>query len=164
MIYISHINLDDNIFNEIICMFKENMQYTQKWDQTNVLNITNLEGNSEIVKKILNLIKIIQSFVFNDKRFEFIEQIEIVQYKVGTSKAYHYDSSRNSTSATSVTYLNDNYVGGQTVIDGISIQPISGRTVYFDGKLHKHCVNHILKGTRYTITIWYGRQVNLLYD
>ena len=52
--------------------------------------------------------------------------------------------------------LNDNYIGGHTVIEGIDVQPLSGRTVYFDGMEFRHGVSNVIKRDRYTLSMWYG--------
>lgn len=85
-----------------------------------------------------------------------VEWSQVVEWKVGSSQAYHRDKTSDKTVLTSITYLNDDYVGGQTSIENdIDIVPKLGRTVYFDGLHYVHGVKKIEKGVRYTLPIWY---------
>ena len=52
-------------------------------------------------------------------------------------------------------------IGGNTIIGGVDVQPMMGRTVYFDGCEFRHAVSNVLKGDRYTISSWYGEDVSL---
>ena len=38
----------------------------------------------------------------------------------------------------------------------IDVQPLSGRTVYFDGMEFRHGVSNVIKRDRYTLSMWYG--------
>jgi len=160
MIYVSQIHINKNFIDEIIELFRDNFIDTFVWDETRVLSMTkyglNTEKNEKIYSKIFALVKEVQDLVSHDKKFKYIENAEIVKYPQGSSKCYHYDVSRKSTQAASITYLNDDYIGGQTVISGVNVQPLSGRTVYFDGTSNRHCVENVLKGDRYTLSLWYG--------
>ena len=98
----------------------------------------------------------IKSFVDHDPKFGILQNVEIVKYPCGAAKGYHYDVTRTTTTGASITYLNDDYLGGNTVIGGVDVQPMMGRTVYFDGCEFRHAVSNILKGDRYTISSWYG--------
>src|SRR3546814_21190338 len=60
--------------------------------------------------------------------------------------------------------LNDDYDGGHTVIrphgdetddHNIEIVPRVGRTVFFHGAYHDHCVSEVSGGERYTIPMRY---------
>lgn len=160
MIYVSQLDIKKDFVDDIINMFRENFTDTFVWDETRVLSMTkyglDTEKNKVVYSKIFDLVKKVQSLVSHDNRFKFIENAEIVKYPQGASKCYHYDVARKSTEAASITYLNDDYIGGQTVISGVNVQPLQGRTVYFDGTSNRHCVENVLKGDRYTLSIWYG--------
>ena len=47
----------------------------------------------------------------------------------------------------SITFLNDDLVGGEAVVEGVKITPLLGRTYYLDGKEHKHAVMNVIKGS-----------------
>jgi predicted 2-oxoglutarate/Fe(II)-dependent dioxygenase YbiX len=67
------------------------------------------------------------------------------------------------TSLTSITYLNEDFDGGRSVMyDGTKIKPKTGRTLIFDGNKYIHGVEPILKGERYTLPIWYKNTIREL--
>ena len=54
----------------------------------------------------------------------------------------------------SVCYLNDDYVGGSTLIADTAIEPLKGRLVLFNSKNILHGVNKV-GGNRYTFIAWF---------
>lgn len=155
MIYISHINLDDQTIKYLIDSFKENIMNTYVWDETRVLSLDRVD-KGEFYYRVLALAKHVKSLVFHDEKFSTLQNVEIVKYPCGAHKNFHKDRTRKTTTGASITYLNDNYIGGQTVIEGIDVQPLSGRTVYFDGMEFRHAVSNVIKNDRYTLSMWYG--------
>ncbi|CAR63336.1 hypothetical cyanophage protein [Synechococcus phage S-RSM4] len=155
MIYISHMNLEDETIKYFINSFKENIMNTYVWDETRVLSLDRVD-KGEFYYRVLETAKNVKSFVSNDERFSILQNVEIVKYPHGAHKNFHKDRTRKTTTGASITYLNDNYIGGQTIIEGVDVQPLSGRTVYFDGMEFRHAVSNIIKGDRYTLSMWYG--------
>lgn len=89
-----------------------------------------------------------------------IDWCEIVKWPIGSFKLPHKDITSKETTFTSVTYLNDNYDGGETyIVDDIKIVPKVGRTFFFDGVHYTHGVTEVKKYDRYTIPIWYKRTI-----
>ena len=92
---------------------------------------------------------------------------EIVKRPPGTEHPKHLDIAEESTIFSSVTYLNDNFTGGETYIINditlrkhvrdlsVKISPKTGRTLYFDGKQYEHGVTEVKDSHRYTLAIWY---------
>ena len=115
----------------------------------NKCKYTDISLEHELVKKV-------QNHVANDKRFNNVESAQIITYPTGVSKSFHLDGARETTTGTSVTFLNDDFVGGEPMIEGIKISPIAGRTYYIDGKMYQHAVLNVIKGSRHTLTVWYN--------
>jgi len=91
---------------------------------------------------------------FNSK-FE-IDWWQIVQWPRGSYQPFHKDNASDKTKLTSITYLNDDFKGGETIfIDGTVISPYPSKTIFFDGQWFEHSVLTILKNTRYTVACWY---------
>jgi hypothetical protein len=174
MIYISQIAIDKSFQDFILNCFKKH-ENKDVWHGTNILRVkdgkemlcddgawryfqTPINMDLQEYRAICNFAEYIRSFVNHDKRFEHIHYIDITEYPTGVSKPYHFDVARYTTTASSITYLNDDFIGGQTVIEGTSVQPLLGRTVYFDGKNLNHCVMDVVKGSRYTLSMWYGTE------
>ena len=87
-----------------------------------------------------------------------VDWLEIVKWPSNSYQNLHLDKASNKTVLTSITYLNENYSGGETYFkDGMIIKPKTGRTLIFDGMHYVHGVKTIKKGTRYTLPVWYKR-------
>ena len=85
----------------------------------------------------------------------FVNYFQIVKWPKGELHKPHKDFERYCYS--SIIYLNDNYKGGETIIDKTIIKPKEGLMVLFPGKKMVHSVNKIKKGVRYTIPCWYSK-------
>jgi|TARA_R100001530_G_scaffold9585_2_gene9683 hypothetical protein len=98
----------------------------------------------------------IKSYVKHDNRFEKVQRHQIVKYPTGVSKGFHFDTGRDNTTGASITFLNDDLVGGEAVVEGVKITPVLGRTYYMENN-YKHAVMNVIKGSRYTISVWYEK-------
>ena len=77
----------------------------------------------------------------------------IVKWPVGESQSYHYDFDYHP--YTVVIYLNDDFEGGETVVETKKIKPKKNQLIGFEGNVTKHKVNAVTKGVRYTIVCWF---------
>lgn len=85
-----------------------------------------------------------------------IDWFHIVKWIPSHGQQLHYDLADETTTLTSIIYLNDDFEGGETYFeDGTTFTPKVGRALYFDGNYHKHGVKPITNGTRYTVSAWY---------
>ena len=85
-----------------------------------------------------------------------IDWWQVVKWPIGSYQPFHVDDASNKTKLTSITYLNDDFKGGNTVFfDGTKIAPYPSKTIFFDGQLFQHGVPIILQNTRYTLACWY---------
>ena len=101
-----------------------------------------------VVNEVLELVR----FHFGDLE---VEWGEIVYRLKDCSSAFHFDTQSKETAITSVTYLTDNFEGGETCfIDGTKIKPLVGRTIIFDGNHYKHGVA-ASSDVRFAMPIWY---------
>jgi len=98
----------------------------------------------EVLKKICK--------TFPNYNLQFPDNMEIVQWPTNSQMSPHYDPGDRFAF---IIYLNDNFTGGETVIDGVSISPKTGRLVLFNNGIYKHEVRQITEGTRYTLISWY---------
>lgn len=82
----------------------------------------------------------------------------------GSMQHLHVDSTRTTTALTSITYLNDDFEGGETYFEnGISVKPKKGKTVFFDGMKYRHGVNPVRNGKRFVLSNWYSKDIENLY-
>lgn len=157
--------MDESISKKLIEYFELNLMKTYVWDETRVLSMTpggiGSETDTEVYRDLLELARQVKSFVSHDEKFSILQNAEIVKYPCGSHKNFHKDRTRKTTTGASITYLNDDYIGGHTIIEGIDVQPLSGRTVYFDGMEFRHAVSNVIKRDRYTLSMWYGYDENM---
>ena len=98
--------------------------------------------------KILN--KVCKTFY--NYNLEYPDNMEIVKWPTDSKMSLHYDVGDRFAF---IIYLNDNFKGGETVIDDVTISPKIGRFVLFSNDIYKHEVKQITDGTRYTLIAWY---------
>ena len=85
----------------------------------------------------------------------FVNYFQIVKWPMTEEQKQHRDFDYHP--YTSIIYLNDNFEGGETVVEKTMIKPKKGLMVLFDGNKKVHSVNKINKGPRYTISCWYTK-------
>jgi hypothetical protein len=141
--------VDNFICNEeiecLVNFYKNNKHLRKKWNTVFPMDITGLFKNLE------------NKYNHFDKK-NCVYWLEIVHWPRGSFQEFHKDVSVQNTVLTSITYLNDDFVGGETIFeDGTIVKPKKGRTLFFDGMYYTHKVNLIKKGNRYTVPVWYKK-------
>ena len=147
--------LNNNECNNLIEIYQKNNEYayTHGYPTIYPLNINKILNNKDNAVKCVKKIKNIVTKYFNEN---VIDWCEIVRWPCDSWQSYHLDKASEQTTLTSITYLNENFDGGCTIMhDGTKVKPKIGRTVIFDGNKYIHGVEPILKGERYTLPIWY---------
>ena len=94
------------------------------------------------------------SKIFTNYNLKTPDNMEIVEWPTNSKMDPHHDV---GDSFAFIIYLNDNFDGGETVIDGVSIRPKIGRLVLFSNGIYKHEVKKVNKGIRYTLIAWYTK-------
>ena len=132
---------------------------TRTWDNKQVIGFKYLSNNKNI-SQILHLLNVLASRDTNNILFP--EWVKIVIWPQGSFQNPHKDTARNSTKYTSITYLNNNYEGGETffTLNNSMSKNNIGDTIMFDGKKYEHGVKPITKGTRYVLAVWYSDNIN----
>lgn len=93
----------------------------------------------------------------------FWNRMQITKWPAGSEMDWHQDTAVPGTTCTSITYLNEEYGGGETVFDsGINITPKKGKAVFFDGISYSHGVMPITFGTRYCLATWFSEDLSKL--
>ena len=136
--------------NFLIKCFKKNIDKAEKFNDTKVLvlNISS-EGLNFLTPKLNSVAKLYDST---------IDYYQVVEWPIGSKKNIHVDNVLNKTTISSITYLNDDYEGGQTFFEeGTIFKPKLGRTLFFDGRHYRHGVKTIKKATRYVVATWYKK-------
>jgi len=149
------------VCSDMISIYENNKHSANAWRDTKALNLQDI-SNQEELNRCKRAIKYVNnaavSFFGSDT---YIELAEIVKWPTGSYQAPHTDVSRESTTFTSITYLNDNFEGGETefTTENFSVQPKVGRSILFDGKRFEHGVKKITEGVRYTFALWYSNNI-----
>jgi hypothetical protein len=118
----------------------------------NLLDSTNEDNQYINPIKILHT-KILYTVKDNISSDLICNYMQFVEWNTNVEQPNHLDF--NWHHATSILYLNDNFVGGETYIEDKIITPKKGTIIIFNGKNLHHGVNKIKEGTRYTISGWY---------
>ena len=91
--------------------------------------------------------------------FDNIHFVQIVKYNERSFFPFHEDAADSSDTGTTMILLNDDYSGGELMIEpGVRITPSKGTIISFNNSTDiLHGVEPIYKGQRYALLIWYGR-------
>jgi hypothetical protein len=117
------------------------------------LDISHLQDKSLVVDSVLAPVMKIAAPLFGDIA---VDWVQIVRRPGGTWHNWHIDTASNETVATSITFLNENFRGGELrLYDGTEIAPVTGRTVFLDGLAHLHSVMPSFGGDRFVVASWY---------
>ena len=148
--------IEESILNEDACNFliKTAIENEGKAEPFRDIKLLQLKDFDHIFTK--KLINYLTNFLGKKGITAYPERIEITIWEINSKQGMHFDEARASTNLTSITYLNQDYLGGETIFDnGVVIKPEIGKTVFFDGKKYLHGVSPITKGKRYVLAIWY---------
>tara|TARA_R100001594_G_scaffold142777_1_gene190027 strand:+ start:412 stop:912 length:501 start_codon:yes stop_codon:yes gene_type:complete len=149
------------VCSELIEVYENNKHSAKVWRDTKPLDLENISNKEELNKCKLAIKYVNNAAVSFFGRDTYVELAEIVKWPTGSYQDYHTDVSRESTTFTSLTYLNDDFEGGETdfTTENFSVKPKVGRTILFDGKRFEHGVKKITEGVRYTFALWYSNNI-----
>ena len=83
----------------------------------------------------------------------YVNYSHITMREIDNFQEYHFDFDYHT--YTSVLYLNDDFTGGETEVEGNVIEPVEGTLITFAGNVLEHRVLPVKQGKRYTILVWY---------
>ena len=81
-------------------------------------------------------------------------RIQVIDSSMNTSESFH----RHSISWTCLIFLNDNFVGGDLLIENFRIKPRKNQLIIFSGKL-PHRVENVIMGKRYTLVSFLDKKI-----
>lgn len=144
--------LDEKNCQELIDYFESNTNSQKVYYDTLTVSIEGLDKFNSLFKKLDK-----QSLKIKDA---VLDWTQIVKWPDDSKQLLHFDEPTppNDLAQTSICYLNDGYLGGQTYFaEGTIFKPKRGRIIFFDGMFHKHGVIPVKKGPRYTLATWYKK-------
>jgi glutaredoxin-related protein len=149
----THNFISDKESNSLINFHKENFNlnnsYSKKHRETEVLQCAYMPKNSLVE----NMYSLLDNYIKTINKDYEINYFEIVKWPQNEFQDKHKDYSFHP--YTSILYLNDNFNGGETVVDDKIIKPKKCKLISFEGNQIIHGVNTITKGERYTVPCWY---------
>lgn len=147
--------LTSEVCDSLIKYFNKNTDMHENHPVDNGDYLIDLEITDK--KEFNYLFNLINNYVHSYKCE--IDWIKIVKWKDNCFQKLHLDTAnRKETVYSSIIYLNEDYIGGQTVFEeGTMIKPIKKRALFFNGMYYKHGVIPVKKGPRYTLATWYKK-------
>ena len=145
----------DNFISELECNFfidfyEKNKNFSKKYRDVYPLEIP-------LVNPAIGFLKLKLNKISKDFNAE-IDWLQIVKWPINSKQDLHIDDASKDTILSSITYLNDNFTGGQTYFEkDIMFIPKRGRSLFFDGKYYRHGVTPVEKNIRYVVAVWYKK-------
>ena len=127
--------------NKLIEKFKQSKDSVFKYRNTFTLKIK----PENILDRINN------QFKFHN--FLKPDNCEIVMWPVDSYMKIHID---NGDKFSFFLYLNDDFEGGETVVEDITVKPKQGRIIVFSNGVMYHEVKQIKKNSRFMLAGWYN--------
>ena len=149
------------VCSDMISMYKNNKHSANVWRDTKPLDVRNISNQEELNRSKFAIKHLNNTAVSFFGRDTYVELAEIVKWPTESYQPYHTDDIRETTTFTSLTYLNDDFEGGETYLtkENLVVKPKVGRTILFDGKRFEHGVKKITEGVRYTFALWYSNNI-----
>jgi hypothetical protein len=89
------------------------------------------------------------------KKNKKIHNMEVVFWPVGEFHIKHNDTKYYD--FTTITYLNENYEGGRTIVEDVEIIPKTGKLLEFESN-KLHMVTKLISGERFVLLCWYKNE------
>jgi hypothetical protein len=90
------------------------------------------------------------------------EQLQVLRYRPGERYLFHFDCDVNTASQayhrvlTSILYLNEDFIGGETEFIDRLVAPKSGHVLLFPSNwCFPHCGREVVSGEKYVVVTWY---------
>jgi hypothetical protein len=146
--------LSEEECNQTINLYKEFQHNAHEWRGTKPLDFEFV--SKKFKNLIINKIELITNSIFKDVVYDWGE---IVKWHPSNYQSLHLDTYSDKTILSSITYLSEDFTGGETYFeDGTIIKPVTGRTLIFNGMQYVHGVKKVSDGIRWTVPIWYKKR------
>ena len=113
--------------------------------------IEKFKQSKDSVLKYRNTFTVNNKFRFHN--FLKPDNCEIVMWPVDSYMKIHID---NGDKFSFFLYLNDDFEGGETVVEDITVKPKQGRIIVFSNGVMYHEVKQIKKNNRFMLAGWYN--------
>ena len=167
----NEVYLTDNFLSDEICDWFMSFHQTVfpfygiEFGDRKIINITQLIHtlyNDNSPYDLSDHLKMVQANLTTEVRKHdpqaYPNYIHCTEWSAPVNQPIHTDFEEHAW--TSILYLNDNFKGGHTFIEGEKIPPKKGSVITFKGEL-KHGVEEVTEGNRYTISVWYKNHIGV---
>ena len=167
----NEVYLTDNFLSDDMCnwfmSFHQTMfpLYGSEFENRRIINLTELTHvlyNNNLPYDVTDYLKIVQANLTTEVRKHdpqaFPNYIHCTEWTAPIYQPIHTDFDEHVW--TSILYLNDNFTGGNTIIEGERIPPKKGSVITIKGEL-KHGVEEVTEGNRFTISVWYKNHIGV---
>jgi len=118
------------------------------------VEVARLYENSEKYENIKKLFFHLNKFgIENLGQYHYIQNLEIAKRDPGIGMTIHTDYPPHA--FTLVCFLNDNFSGGEAIVQDTYIEAEIGKAVYFRGNSIEHGVNVVRDNPRYALLCWW---------
>lgn len=143
---------DVRLCNYLITYFHESNQKIT-WEPGVELIRLYQHMHSESIKKVHHVL--VRHGIEYYGKSHFIENFEVVRRAPGNIMSLHKDYKPHD--HTMIVYLNEDFTGGETHVEGLNVPVKTGKAVTFPGNQMEHGVNEVYGKARYVLTCWWAR-------
>tara|TARA_R100000388_G_scaffold94712_1_gene82918 strand:+ start:407 stop:859 length:453 start_codon:yes stop_codon:yes gene_type:complete len=137
--------LNKNICKYLIDYYESYQGNLKQYGDRKIIQLLQIKVDDNIVKDVIEVYRKIRPN-------QNLNNIELICWP---GKGYHdWHDDTIYYDHTTITYLNDDYVGGKTLVGDYEVQPSVGKLIIFNSKI-KHKVTNLEKNNRYVIVAWY---------
>jgi hypothetical protein len=140
----------------LINLLEYNLTLTRNHRDTTVIDIYPIIPFKQ-ESQCIDLVKYVNSLItYEVKKIcknSYINYSQIVKWPEGSYQPEHLDFDCHT--YTSILYLNDNFIGGETFVEDRIFKPKAGSIIIFKGNKKTHGVTKVEKSTRYTLPTWF---------
>jgi hypothetical protein len=144
--------LSDDECDSIVQFYKDNVGKAYPYRNTFPLRLHQFPQFAPLLTSTALLSKI-ESEIFTNFSSEMrLDNFEIVRWPVASYMDYHFDGNDK---CGFFCYLNDDFLGGETVVVDTVVTPQKGKMLYFENAKLIHKVNPVGGSDRFTLAGWY---------
>ena len=137
--------LPDDDCKKLLEFYKNNLDKKFVYNMTEPIKI--LDSKNALVKECLQKI----NKQCNSMADVYMDNAEIIRWLNNGYMLPHYDEGDKFAA---ILYLNDEYQGGELVLENVKIKPKMGELIVFENGVILHSVNTII-GERFTLSTWF---------
>ena len=138
--------LDKKICKYLIDYYESYQGNLKQYGERKIIPLSQIKIDDNVVNGVIEIYKKIRPN-------QNLSNIELICWPGKGSHDWHDDTIYYD--YTTITYLNDDYVGGKTLVGNYEVKPSIGKLILFNSQI-KHKVTNLEKNNRYVLVAWYA--------